>query len=36
MSFLCNKDGRSVKTIIGGREWDEKAQTDLIEAELSK
>lgn len=36
MSFLLNKEGRSVMTFMGGREWDEKAQTDLIEAELAK
>lgn len=36
MSFLLNKEGRSVMTFLGGREWLEPAQTKLIEAELAK
>ncbi len=36
MSFLLNKEGRSVMTFMGGREWLEPAQTELIEAELAK
>ena len=36
MSFLLNKEGRSVMTFLGGREWLKPAQTKLIEAELAK
>lgn len=36
MSFLLNKEGRSVMTFMGGREWLDSAQTKLIEAELAK
>ena len=36
MSFLLNKEGRSVITFLGERDWLESAQTKLIEAELAK
>ncbi len=36
MSFLLNKEGRSVMTFMGSREWLEPAQTKLIEAALAK
>jgi len=35
MSFLLNKEGRSVMTFLGERDWLEPAQTKLIEAELA-
>ncbi len=36
MSFLLNKDGKSVMTFMGGREWDEEAQVKEIKKALSE
>ncbi len=35
MSFLLNKDGKSILTIMGGREWDDETQIKLIENALA-
>jgi thiol-disulfide isomerase/thioredoxin len=36
MSFLLNKEGRSVMTFLGGREWMDSTQVKLIEKELAR
>lgn len=36
MSFLLDKKGKSVQTIMGGREWDEEKQLEMIREVLAQ
>lgn len=36
MSFVLDKEGKSVQTIMGGREWDEEKQLEMIREVLAQ